>query len=59
VAQKVGEEGVEAALAGVTGSDEELKGEAADLMYHLLVLLRKRGLDWQEVQDVLAQRHKH
>jgi len=55
-AQKVGEEGVETALAGVAGSDEELASEAADLIYHLLVLLHARGLGLGEVLAVLTQR---
>ena len=56
VAQKVGEEGVETALAGAAGPDEEVCSEAADLLYHLLVLLRSRNLVFQDVLDVLAQR---
>ena len=56
VAQKVGEEGVETALAGVAGPDEELAGEAADLIYHLLVLLHVRNMVFQDVLDVLASR---
>ena len=56
VAQKVGEEGVETALAGVAGPDTELASEAADLVYHLLVLLRARHMVFQDVLDVLAQR---
>ncbi|WP_439471779.1 bifunctional phosphoribosyl-AMP cyclohydrolase/phosphoribosyl-ATP diphosphatase HisIE [Brevundimonas sp.] len=56
VAQKVGEEGVETALAGAAGPDEELASEAADLIYHLLVLLHARGLGLQDVLDVLAAR---
>lgn len=56
VAQKVGEEGVECALAGAAGSDEELCSEAADLLYHLAVLLHARGLSLPEVYTVLAQR---
>ena len=55
-AQKVGEEGVETALAGAAGPDTELTSEAADLIYHLLVLLRSRNLVFQNVLDVLAQR---
>jgi phosphoribosyl-AMP cyclohydrolase / phosphoribosyl-ATP pyrophosphohydrolase len=43
IAQKVGEEGVETALAAVAGDRDELAGEAADLLYHLLVLLRASG----------------
>lgn len=58
VAQKVGEEGVETALAGAAGPDEELTSEAADLIYHLLVLLRSRNLVFQDVLDVLAARAK-
>ncbi|MCC4294539.1 MAG: bifunctional phosphoribosyl-AMP cyclohydrolase/phosphoribosyl-ATP diphosphatase HisIE [Pseudomonadota bacterium] len=56
VAQKVGEEGVETALAGVAGPDEELASEAADLIYHLLVLLHVRNMVFQDVLDVLASR---
>ena len=55
-AQKVGEEGVETALAGVAGPDEEVASEAADLIYHLLVLLRSRHMVFQDVLDVLAKR---
>ncbi len=56
IAQKVGEEGVETALAAVTGDDAALRGEAADLAYHLLVLLRARGLGWDDVRAELAKR---
>ncbi|RZJ17366.1 MAG: bifunctional phosphoribosyl-AMP cyclohydrolase/phosphoribosyl-ATP diphosphatase HisIE [Brevundimonas sp.] len=56
IAQKVGEEGVETALAGVAGPDSELAAEAADLVYHLLVLLRARNMVFQDVLDVLAHR---
>ena len=56
IAQKVGEEGVETALAGVAGPDEELANEAADLIYHLLVLLHARNMVFQDVLDVLASR---
>ena len=55
-AQKVGEEGVETALAGAAGPDEEVASEAADLVYHLLVLLRSRHMVFQDVIDVLARR---
>jgi phosphoribosyl-ATP pyrophosphohydrolase/phosphoribosyl-AMP cyclohydrolase len=58
IAQKVGEEGVETALAGVAQDDAALCGEAADLVYHLLVLLRARGLGLDDVQAVLAARHR-
>jgi phosphoribosyl-ATP pyrophosphohydrolase/phosphoribosyl-AMP cyclohydrolase len=56
IAQKVGEEGVETALAAVTADDTVLCGEAADLSYHLLVLLRARGLSWDAVRAELARR---
>lgn len=55
-AQKVGEEGVETALAGAAGDNAELAGEAADLIYHLLVLLHARHMVFQDVLDVLARR---
>jgi phosphoribosyl-ATP pyrophosphohydrolase/phosphoribosyl-AMP cyclohydrolase len=58
IAQKVGEEGVETALAGATGDGEALKGEAADLLFHLLVLLQARGVTLEEVMDVLRKRHR-
>ena len=57
IAQKVGEEGVEVALAGVVQDDSALLGEAADLVFHLTVLLRDRGLDLSAVAAVLAERH--
>ncbi|MCD9007594.1 bifunctional phosphoribosyl-AMP cyclohydrolase/phosphoribosyl-ATP diphosphatase HisIE [Luteimonas sp. XNQY3] len=56
IAQKVGEEGVEAALAGVVQGDDELLGESADLLYHLIVLLRARGLSLADVEHVLTAR---
>lgn len=55
-AQKVGEEGVETALAAAAGDEVELANEAADLIYHLLVLLHTRNMVFQDVIDVLAQR---
>jgi phosphoribosyl-AMP cyclohydrolase / phosphoribosyl-ATP pyrophosphohydrolase len=58
VAQKVGEEGVEVALAGVTEDDGKVLDESADLVFHLLVLLRARGLSLQQVVDTLESRHK-
>ena len=57
VAQKVGEEGVETALEGAAGTEEQLAEEAADLLYHLLVLLRSRGMTLGQVTDVLRERH--
>lgn len=57
IAQKVGEEGVETALAAVAQDDAELLGEAADLVFHLTVALRARGLGLVDVVRVLADRH--
>ena len=57
MAQKVGEEGLEVALAAVSDTDEELVGEAADLLFHLAVLLRSRGLTLQAIIDELKNRH--
>lgn len=56
IAQKVGEEGVETALAGVAQDDGALRAEAADLAYHLLVLLRARGLGLCDLEAELAAR---
>ncbi len=58
IAQKVGEEGVETALAAVVQGDEELLGEAADLVFHLTVVLRARGLSLEDVVALLAERHR-
>jgi phosphoribosyl-ATP pyrophosphohydrolase/phosphoribosyl-AMP cyclohydrolase len=57
VAQKVGEEGVELALAGISGDKTELLEEAADLLYHVLVLLRSRDATLAEVVATLESRH--
>lgn len=57
IAQKVGEEGVETALAAVAQDDIALLGEAADLVFHLTVLLRARGLGLADVEAVLRARH--
>ena len=57
IAQKVGEEGVESALAAMAGDKEELANEAADLIFHLLVLLRSQQLELNDVIKVLQQRH--
>ncbi len=55
-AKKLGEEGVEAALATAAGTKVELAAEAADVLYHLLVALRCRGVTLDEVMQVLQQR---
>ncbi|MCW5579810.1 MAG: bifunctional phosphoribosyl-AMP cyclohydrolase/phosphoribosyl-ATP diphosphatase HisIE [Luteimonas sp.] len=58
IAQKVGEEGVETALAAVAQDDDALLGESADLLFHLLVLLRARGLDLADVEAKLRSRQR-
>jgi phosphoribosyl-ATP pyrophosphohydrolase/phosphoribosyl-AMP cyclohydrolase len=58
VAQKVGEEGVEVALAGVGETDEKVIEESADLLFHLLVLLRARGISLPHVVRKLESRHR-
>jgi cyclase len=57
IAQKVGEEAVELALASVAGDRHETLNEAADLVYHLLVLLNQQGLQLADVVQTLASRH--
>lgn len=57
IAQKVGEEGVETALAATVNDLDELKNEAADLMYHLMVLLQASDLSMKDVVGVLRSRH--
>ena len=57
IAQKVGEEGVELALASVAGNRDEVIDEAADLVYHLLVLLQTQDLDLGQVVECLRARH--
>ena len=58
VAQKVGEEGVEVALAGAAQDDSRLTAEAADLLYHLLLLLAVRRLPLGDVIAELERRHR-
>lgn len=58
IAQKVGEEGVETALAATVHDKEELTNEAADLVYHLLVLLQDQELDLSRVIGRLRERHR-
>lgn len=55
-AKKLGEEAVETVIAGVSQSDEALRAEAADLLYHLLVLLEARGIELDDVLAVLDSR---
>jgi phosphoribosyl-ATP pyrophosphohydrolase len=56
VAKKLGEESTEAVIAAVAGNREELKGEAADVLYHLLVLLRSAGVPLSDVMATLEAR---
>ncbi|MGF1906823.1 MULTISPECIES: bifunctional phosphoribosyl-AMP cyclohydrolase/phosphoribosyl-ATP diphosphatase HisIE [Aliivibrio] len=58
ISQKVGEEGVEVALAATSGDKAELVCESADLMYHLFVLLQDQGLSFDDVINKLKERHK-
>jgi phosphoribosyl-ATP pyrophosphohydrolase/phosphoribosyl-AMP cyclohydrolase len=58
IAQKVGEEGVEVALAAVLGDTTRLKEESADLVFHLLVLLRQAGMTMNDVAEELQRRMK-
>ena len=57
IAQKVGEEGLEVALAAAVETDDKVVAESADLVFHLLVLLRSRGLSFQSVVAELQSRH--
>lgn len=59
IAQKVGEEGVETALAAVAQDDAALLGESADLLYHLAVLLRARNLSLHDAEGVLRERARN
>lgn len=56
IAQKVGEEATETIIAALSGSTQELAGEAADLLFHLLLLLRARDVSLDEVLDELDRR---
>lgn len=58
VAQKVGEEAVELALAAAAGNRAEQLDEAADLLFHLLILLRTNDLHLADVANVLEGRHR-
>ena len=58
IAQKVGEEGVEVALAGALGDRQGCIEETADLIYHLTVLMQARGFGWEDVASKLRERHQ-
>ena len=59
IAQKVGEEGVELALAATAGNQQEVIEEAADLIYHLVVLLADNGLSLEDIATRLEARHSN
>jgi phosphoribosyl-AMP cyclohydrolase / phosphoribosyl-ATP pyrophosphohydrolase len=58
IAQKIGEEGVEVALAGAGGAPEECASEVADLLYHVAVLMEARGFSWNDAVAILQARHQ-
>jgi phosphoribosyl-ATP pyrophosphohydrolase len=58
LAQKIGEEGVEVVVAALAQNNERVIEEMADLFYHSLVLLSRRGLSLRDVEDELRKRHK-
>jgi phosphoribosyl-ATP pyrophosphohydrolase len=58
LAQKIGEEAVELAIAVTAGDRAEQTEEAADLLFHLLVVLSARGIRLAEIASLLEQRHK-
>ena len=58
IAQKIGEEATELALEAVDNKKDNIKEEAADLLYHLLVLLAAKKIKFYEIVDVLEHRHR-
>ena len=58
ILRKVGEEAGEVIIAAKNNDNEELKNEVADLLFHLLVLLKKQNLSFKDVEMVLQSRHK-
>lgn len=58
MAQKVGEEAVELVIEAMDNNDELFMNEAADLLYHLLILLKARGLSFSDIEKILESRHK-
>jgi len=59
IAQKVGEEANETVIASLSESDDRLINEVADLLFHLLILLKKRGLDFVQIEQTLRRRNKN
>jgi len=58
IAQKVGEEGVETVIAALAETREDLIGEASDLVFHLMFLLKEKGLTMKDIGENLEKRHK-
>ena len=58
IAQKVGEEAVELVIEAKDNDIDLFKNEAADLLYHLLVLLRARSVELEDIEELLSERHK-
>ncbi|WP_374951733.1 bifunctional phosphoribosyl-AMP cyclohydrolase/phosphoribosyl-ATP diphosphatase HisIE [Mucilaginibacter sp.] len=58
IAQKVGEEGVEVVIAALAETENDLINESSDLMFHLLVLLKEKGLNLERIAKNLEERHK-
>lgn len=58
VAQKVGEEAVELVIEAMNDNDDLFRNEAADLLYHMLILLKTRNVAFSDIEEVLRLRHK-
>jgi phosphoribosyl-ATP pyrophosphohydrolase/phosphoribosyl-AMP cyclohydrolase len=58
IAQKVGEEGVETVIAALAETETDLVNESSDLVFHLLVLLKEKGLNLERIAKNLEERHK-
>ena len=58
IAQKVGEEAVELVIEAKDENDDLFKGEAADLLFHFLILLEQKNMDLDSIINVLKSRHK-
>ena len=56
ILKKCGEECTEMVIAAKNADNDELKNEIADLLYHIMVMCVERGLEWKEVEEILAQR---
>lgn len=58
ICKKVGEEAAETIIAAKNGNNDELMNEINDLLYHVMVLCANQGLEWSEVEKVLAERNE-